>query len=73
MLSNSVEEEIHFLLDIMSILRKVVSYGIISASELLVGDENDNSKELFEITTSKMDVRGEISIQKKFFFKKKKD
>ena len=41
-LSNSVEEEIRFLLDIM--LRKVVSYGIISASELLVDDENDNGK-----------------------------
>ena len=72
MLSNNVEEEIHFLLDTM--LRKVVSYGIISASELLVGDENDNSKELFEMATSKMNVGGEISIQKEiFFFKKKKD
>ena len=55
-------------------LRKVVSYGIISAPELLVGDENDNSKELFEMATSKMNVGGEISIQKEiFFFKKKKD
>ena len=62
-LSNSVEEEIHFLLDTM--LKKVISYGIISASELLVGDEDDNSKELFEMATSKMDIRGEISIQKK--------
>jgi len=59
-LSNSVEEEIRFLLDIM--LRKVISCGIISASELLVGDEDDNSKELFEMATSKMNVGERVSL-----------
>ncbi|CAJ0887697.1 15568_t:CDS:10, partial [Entrophospora sp. SA101] len=52
-LANSVEEEAYVLLDTM--IRKLIVYGIISASELLI-DENNNNKELFEMAISEIDI-----------------
>ncbi|CAJ0767151.1 3215_t:CDS:10, partial [Entrophospora sp. SA101] len=59
-LANSVEEEAYVLLDTM--IRKLIVYGIISASELLI-DENNNNKELFEMAISEIDIEGSSSFE----------
>nr|CAG8486595.1 7520_t:CDS:10 [Entrophospora candida] len=58
-LANSVEEEAYVLLDTM--IRKLIVYGIISASELLI-DENNNNKELFEMAISEIDIEEHLYV-----------